>query len=102
MRLDAEKECDIIDEPIEGYDMAALMGMRLKVFRYTKCKLMIDLERSSIVDIGPYFSCAQGKTMCCQAYTRPDGVHVRPVYIFPACCSEEAGLDIKASPVALG
>ena len=51
-RLDSDKEGDIMDELIDGYDMASLMDMRLKVFRYAKAKLIADLEGPSKMDIG--------------------------------------------------
>ena len=55
-RLDDEKEGDIMDELLDEYDMPALMDMRLRVFRYAKCKLVSNLDGPGNVDMGPSMS----------------------------------------------
>ena len=55
-RLDVEREGDVMDELMDGYDMPALMDMRLKVFRYAKAKLLGDLDGPNDMDVGPAVS----------------------------------------------
>ena len=43
-RLDGEDKESVADELLEGYDMPALMEMRVKIFRFAKGKLMKSLE----------------------------------------------------------
>ena len=50
-RLDGEDKADVMDELIDGYDMPALMNMRMKIFRFAKCKLMKSLEEPGPGDL---------------------------------------------------
>ena len=43
-RLDGEDKRDVMDELMDGYDMPALMEIRVKIFRFAKSMLMKSLE----------------------------------------------------------
>ena len=52
-KLDTHPRCDVIDELADGLDMSTLMGVREKVFRYAKRKLVSSVEEPGNVDIDP-------------------------------------------------
>ena len=53
MKLDGAKKCDVVDEMVEVLDMAMLMDVRLKVFRYAKSKLLKTVTQPGEMDIDP-------------------------------------------------
>ena len=55
-RLDGEDKGAVMDELMDGYDMPALMEMRVKIFRFAKSKLMKSLEGEGPGDLDPAFA----------------------------------------------
>ena len=55
VKLDRSKRCEVVDELVEALDMAMLMDVRSKVFRFAKTKLVKSVAEPETMDLDPSY-----------------------------------------------